>query len=106
MRTSDWLQLALFVGALALVTKPLGLYLVQVLDASGKTWFDPVLKNIQEKVDGLLPNTNNIIDCGECLNPGSVLVSASSDRQPPGFYLYDTKAGTLAVLAKYARNPG
>ncbi len=47
MQTSDWLQLALYVGALVLITKPLGLYLVQVLDANGRTWFDPVLKPLE-----------------------------------------------------------
>ncbi len=44
MRSTDWLQLALYVGALALITKPMGLYLLQVLDAHGRTWLDPVLK--------------------------------------------------------------
>jgi K+-transporting ATPase ATPase A chain len=39
-----WFQFALYVGALLLITKPLGLYLVQVLDAQGKTWLDPVVK--------------------------------------------------------------
>lgn len=43
MHTSDWLQLALFVGLLALITKPLGIYLTQVLDANGKTLLDPVV---------------------------------------------------------------
>lgn len=43
MHASDWLQLGLFIGLLALLTKPLGLYLVQVLDVNGRTWFDPVL---------------------------------------------------------------
>ena len=47
MRTSDWLQLALFVGVLGLITKPLGLYLLQVLDAGGKTWLDPVCKPLE-----------------------------------------------------------
>ena len=47
MNTSGWLQLALYVGALALITKPLGLYLCQVLDANGRTWFDPVLKPLE-----------------------------------------------------------
>src|ERR1017187_1479884 len=32
MNTSGWLQLALFVGALALITKPMGLYLMRLLD--------------------------------------------------------------------------
>jgi len=38
-----WLQLALYVGILLLITKPLGLYLFQVLDARGRTWLDPIL---------------------------------------------------------------
>jgi K+-transporting ATPase ATPase A chain len=42
-----WFQFALYVGALLLVTKPLGLYLVQVLDARGKTWLDPVVRPIE-----------------------------------------------------------
>ena len=32
MQTSGWLQLALYVVALAAITKPMGLYLMQVLD--------------------------------------------------------------------------
>jgi K+-transporting ATPase ATPase A chain len=43
MQTSDWLQLSLFVGLLFLITKPLGRYLVQVLDPQGKTILDPVM---------------------------------------------------------------
>jgi K+-transporting ATPase ATPase A chain len=48
MRSIDWLQLGLFVAALALITKPMGLYLGQVLDAKGKTWFDPILKPLEK----------------------------------------------------------
>ena len=44
MRVIDWLQLACFVAVLATITKPMGLYLCQVLDANGKTWFDPILR--------------------------------------------------------------
>ena len=44
MRSNDWLQLILFVGVLALVTQTLGRYLVQVLDANGRTWLDPILR--------------------------------------------------------------
>ena len=47
MHPSDWLQLALFVGLLALLTKPLGLYLVQVLEPGGRTWLDPVLRPLE-----------------------------------------------------------
>ena len=44
MNSSGWIQLTLFVVALAAITKPIGLYLMRVLDANGKTWLDPVLK--------------------------------------------------------------
>jgi K+-transporting ATPase ATPase A chain len=47
MHSIDWLQLSVFVGVLALITKPMGLYLVRVLDARGKTWLDPVLKPLE-----------------------------------------------------------
>jgi len=47
MRSIDWLQFGLFVAALALITKPMGLYLVQVLDAKGRTWLDPILKPLE-----------------------------------------------------------
>jgi K+-transporting ATPase ATPase A chain len=47
MQASGWIQLVLFVVALALITKPMGLYLMRVLDANGKTWFDPILKPLE-----------------------------------------------------------
>src|ERR1035437_5799917 len=47
MQTSGWLQLALYVVALAAITKPMGLYLMQVLDTNGRTWFDPVLRPLE-----------------------------------------------------------
>jgi potassium-transporting ATPase potassium-binding subunit len=39
-----WFQFALYVGALLLITKPLGLYLVRVLDAEAATWLDRLVK--------------------------------------------------------------
>jgi K+-transporting ATPase ATPase A chain len=42
-----WTQLALYVGALLLITKPLGLYLVQVLDAQGRTWIDRIVRPVE-----------------------------------------------------------
>jgi K+-transporting ATPase ATPase A chain len=47
MQSSGWLQLALFVIALAIITKPMGLYLLQVLDLNGKTWLDPVFRPLE-----------------------------------------------------------
>ena len=42
-----WLQLAAFLGLLLLLTKPMGLYLVRVLDGEGRTFLDPVLKPVE-----------------------------------------------------------
>ncbi len=36
-----WLQLAAFVGLLLLLTKPMGLYLLRVLDGEGRTFSIP-----------------------------------------------------------------
>src|SRR6266700_2523415 len=47
MTSSGWLQLTLYVAVLAAITKPMGLYLCQVLDANGRTWVDPVLKPLE-----------------------------------------------------------
>jgi K+-transporting ATPase ATPase A chain len=55
-----WLQFALYVGALLLITKPLGLYLVQVLDTGGKTWLDRIVKPVERltyRVCGINPNS-------------------------------------------------
>ena len=43
-----WSQLALYLAALLLITKPLGIYLVQVLDANGRTFLDPLIKPLEK----------------------------------------------------------
>ena len=47
MEYFDWIQLALYVGVLLLLTKPMGIYLVQVLDVEGKTFLDPALRPLE-----------------------------------------------------------
>src|ERR1700720_3481926 len=47
MNISGWLQLALYIVVLVLITKPLGIYLFQVLEANGKTFLDPVIKPLE-----------------------------------------------------------
>ncbi len=42
-----WIQLTLFIFALLLLTKPVGLYLVRVLEAGGKTFLDPALRPVE-----------------------------------------------------------
>jgi len=59
MRSIDWLQLGLFVAILALITKPMGLYLLRVLDANGRTWLDPILKPLERltyRIIGVKPD--------------------------------------------------
>jgi K+-transporting ATPase ATPase A chain len=48
MNGHQWLELALYFGALILITKPLGLYINRVLDANGRTWLDPVLRPLEK----------------------------------------------------------
>ena len=48
MNSHQWLELALYIGALVLVTKPLGLYINRVLDPNGRTWLDPVLRPLEK----------------------------------------------------------
>ena len=48
MHIIDWLQLAIFIGILALITKPIGIYLTNVLDPAGKTWLDPVVRPVEK----------------------------------------------------------
>jgi len=58
MDTPGWIQLAIFLIALALITKPMGLYLVQVLDANGRTFLDPLLRPLERgtyRVMGIKP---------------------------------------------------
>jgi K+-transporting ATPase ATPase A chain len=47
MHSTDWIQLAIFVGLLVAITAPMGRFLFCVLDANGRTWLDPVLKPLE-----------------------------------------------------------
>ena len=44
MHPNDWFQFLLFIGVLALITKPIGIYLTRVLDPHGQTWLDPLIR--------------------------------------------------------------
>ena len=50
MNASGWIQLAFFSIVLLALTKPMGLYLVQVLDAKGRTLLDPALKPVERLI--------------------------------------------------------
>ncbi len=53
MNASGWIQLSLYVGILLLITKPLGIYLFQVLDGKN-TFLDPVLGPVERLTYRLL----------------------------------------------------
>lgn len=53
-----WIQLALFLTVLLVLTRPVGVYLAQVLDAQGKTILDPVVKPLENflyRIGGISP---------------------------------------------------
>ncbi len=47
MALSGWLQLAAYVAVLVLLTKPVGLYLLRVLEPGGRTLLDPALRPVE-----------------------------------------------------------
>ncbi len=50
MTANGWIQLAFFSIVLLALTKPMGLYLVRVLDVNGRTWLDPALKPVERLI--------------------------------------------------------
>jgi len=54
MNAAGWMQLVIFVACLFVLTKPMGLFLVAVLDAAGKTFLDPVVKPIERLIYRIL----------------------------------------------------
>lgn len=47
MSVTGWIQLLVFIALLLAITKPMGLYLVRVLDPAGKTFLDFAIKPIE-----------------------------------------------------------
>ncbi|HSU68594.1 MAG TPA: potassium-transporting ATPase subunit KdpA, partial [Tepidisphaeraceae bacterium] len=47
MNASGWIQLLLFIALLFLITKPMGLYLMKVLDPGQRTFLDPLFKPVE-----------------------------------------------------------
>ena len=89
-----------FRGSFVLSARGVVLGVKYLTDARATLWFDPGLKKIQEQVDALLPNTVNLLDCGNCERRDRVLVTSYADRQPDTFLLFDSRAGTLEPIAE------
>src|ERR1700757_2552710 len=54
MNILGWLELAIYLIVLLLITKPLGIFLFRVLDTNGKTFLDPVVKPAEKLTYRLL----------------------------------------------------
>jgi dipeptidyl aminopeptidase/acylaminoacyl peptidase len=68
-------------------------------DAQSTAWLDPTMKAIQDKVNALLPGSVNRVHCGsDCRKPVAVVVTASSDRMPPAYFLYTPADNHLVGL--------
>ena len=49
-----WIQLVFYVAIVLFLTRPMGIFLVRVLDADGRTFLDPVLKPVERSLYRLL----------------------------------------------------
>lgn len=62
-------------------------------------WFDPDFRQLQSSLDAALPETLNTITSFTD-DENLFVVTATSDRDPGSFYLFDAQAGSLALLAR------
>ena len=70
-------------------------------------WLDPALRQVQARIDALLPHTNNLFTCDPCGGQRRFVVTAYSDRQPPVYFLFDTQAiGPAALQLIGVSRPG
>jgi dipeptidyl aminopeptidase/acylaminoacyl peptidase len=69
-------------------------------DARATYWIDPRLKQLQEKIDKLLPATVNALDVPYRAQAPYVLVHAYSDVDAGQYFLYDTKADKLVRFGR------
>lgn len=73
-------------------------------DALSTHWFDPRLKQIQAKVDALLPGTSNLLEVPWRAQVPLFLVHSVSDTTPVAFSLFNASTGTLVSLGKSMRD--
>ena len=69
-------------------------------DAPSIEWIDSGMKAVQEKVDKLLPATNNLIQVPLRPETPWVLVDAYSDRIPNTPYVFNTETGVISQLGE------
>ena len=67
-------------------------------DAEGTVWLDPSMRALQADIDAKLPGLVNQIVCSSCLSDSMLLVSSSSDHQPPALFRYDRADQSLTLF--------
>ncbi len=68
-------------------------------DAKAMVWLDERFKEIQKKINAILPQTNNLIECADdCAGSPVVLVTSASDRQPAEYLMYTLASGSMVKL--------
>lgn len=76
--------------------KLLGLHLQTEGDRS--VWFDPAMKALQERIDALLPNTDNLIARGMRSETSFVLVQTQAPGQGRKVLVFNQDSGKLTLL--------
>jgi dipeptidyl aminopeptidase/acylaminoacyl peptidase len=74
-----------------------------VSDAEATLWFDPELKEVQAKVDALLPGRINRIEIAARPEIPYVAVISHSDVDPGNYYLFNTQTAKLTHLGAAMR---
>jgi dipeptidyl aminopeptidase/acylaminoacyl peptidase len=68
-------------------------------DAFGVAWLDAGLREVQRRIDELLPATANTFGCDPCGGQRRFLVRSWSDRQAPVYFLFDREVPGRAALS-------
>lgn len=72
---------------------------VRVMGETESTlWMQPVMRDVQQKIDAVLPGRINSLTCGSCDAPSNVLVHSYSDKDPGQYFIYQVASDHLQRL--------
>jgi dipeptidyl aminopeptidase/acylaminoacyl peptidase len=72
---------------------------VRVIGETESTvWIQPVMQDVQKKIDVALPGRINTLSCGACDAPSNVLVHSYSDKDPGQYFVYQIASDRLQRL--------
>ncbi|WP_342117962.1 S9 family peptidase [Pseudoduganella sp. OTU4001] len=67
-------------------------------DAESTQWLDADMKAMQDKLDKLLPNTENLVTIPAYASAQNYMVKTYSDAQPPSYWVYDNAANKITKI--------